>query len=50
MYIHVIFGLKNTTLRFYLILVRLVIIRKQNTINVGEDKGKKEPYILLVKM
>jgi hypothetical protein len=33
----------KTTLRFYLIPVRIAIIKTPPTTNFGEDAGKKEP-------
>jgi hypothetical protein len=33
----------KTTLRFHLTLVRIAIIKKPPTTNVGKDVGKKEP-------
>jgi hypothetical protein len=33
----------KTTLRFYLIPVRIAIIKTPPTTGVGEDVGKKEP-------
>ena len=33
----------KTTMRYYLILIRMVAIKKLQTINVGEDVEKREP-------
>jgi hypothetical protein len=33
----------KTTLRFYLTPVRIAVIKKTRTTNIGEDVGKKEP-------
>ena len=33
----------KTTMRYYLILIRMVAIKKLQTINAGEDVEKREP-------